>query len=181
MEIIGGKYKGRKLIAPSQETRPTLARVKSSIFSMIDEYIRGYRVLDLFAGSGAMGLECVSRGAYQTVLVDNSLSSEQVVKSNSKNMKENIEFIKGDYLETLKMLKDRNECFDLIFLDPPYKSDYAQKAFDYIYENDLICQGGVVVHERLTELNSLKLPDTFQLLKSKKYADKTVDISIFKE
>lgn len=181
MEIVSGKYKGRKLIAPVGETRPTLARVKNSIFSMIDEYIRGYRIIDLFAGSGAMGLECVSRGAYQTVLVDNSATAEMAIKQNTRGMKENVEFLKMDYLAALNTLHARGEAFDIVFLDPPYASPYAQRAVDYMAKNDMISRGGIVVYEHLADKNPLVLPQDFVVLKSKKYADKCVDIIVFEE
>ena len=181
MEIISGKYKGRKLIAPTGETRPTLARVKSSIFSMIDEYIRGYRILDLFAGSGAMGLECVSRGAYKAVLVDSSVLAENAVRMNMKNMGDGITFLRLDYLDALGQLASSGESFDVVFLDPPYNSDYAQIAADQIIKKNLLCEGGIIVHERLTLKPGLILPSNFKRIKSKTYADKTVDIFIFKE
>ena len=96
-------------------------------------------------------------------------------------MAEDITFLRLDYLDALGQLAGKGESFDVIFLDPPYNSDYAQIAAEHIIKKNLICDGGIIVHERLTLKPALVLPNNCKKIKSKTYADKTVDIFIFKE
>ena len=119
MRIISGKYKGKKLEGFNIEgTRPTLDRVKESLFGMIQTYIQNSQVLDLFAGSGALGLEAISNGAKICYLIDNNKEAIKTIKQNSQNFDEDLKIINIDYK---KFLKETNEKFDIIFLDPPYK------------------------------------------------------------
>ena len=119
MCIISGKYKGKKLNGFNIEgTRPTMDRVKESLFGMIQTYIPDSIVLDLFAGSGALGLEAVSNGAKECYLIDNNIEAIKTIKENSQNFEEQLNIIHIDYK---KFLKTTDKKFDIIFLDPPYK------------------------------------------------------------
>ena len=177
MQIITGKYRARKLVAPdTMETRPTLARVKESIFSMLPLSHDGFVTLDLFAGSGAYGLESLSRGAKVTYFVDNSKLAIRAINANLKNVKEDFMIIEKDCFEALKELVLRGVKFDLIFLDLPYKSDLGEKALAFIESHDMLSQNGYIVYEHLNDKKSLpKLLKRYIIIKSKDYRDKIVD------
>ena len=135
MRIISGKYKGKKLEGFNIiGTRPTMDRVKESLFGMIQNYINGSIVLDLFAGSGALGLEAISNGAKKCYFIDNNIEAIKTIKNNSINVQEDLEIINTDYK---KFLKNTNEKFDIIFLDPPYEANNLNKALRIIEERDI--------------------------------------------
>lgn len=177
MQIITGKYRARKLQAvDSTETRPTLARVKESIFNLIFDRIAGSIVLDLFAGSGAFGVECISRSAQKVYFVDKSDKAIQTIKVNTKNMAEDFEILKTDFLSALLDFKRKNIKFDLVYLDPPYKSDYAVRALEKLDELKLLKSNATIVveHEFQNDLQNLK--ECYIIEKSRKYGIAFVDI-----
>lgn len=170
MRIISGKYKGKKLKGFNIEgTRPTMDRVKESLFAMIQNYLTESTVLDLFAGSGALGLEAISNGAKTCYLIDNNKEAIKTIKENSMNMDENINIILVDYK---KFLKETDMTFDIIFLDPPYQSNQLNKALKIIEERDLLNKGGIVIceYEIGTPITNLNL------LKEKSYGPKNIKI-----
>lgn len=177
MQIITGKYRARKLVAPEgMETRPTLARVKESIFSVLPLSHNGFITLDLFAGSGAYGLESLSRGAIKTYFVDESKNAIRAIKTNTKNIKEEFIVLNIDCFSALKEFNNKNIKFDLIFLDPPYKSDLGEKVLAFIESHDMLAQNGIIVYEHLNDKKLLpKLFKRYIIVKSKDYSDKTVD------
>ena len=137
MRIIAGTHRGKKLIeyyAPT--TRPTTDRVKENVFNLLSNYVnfKGLRVLDLFAGTGAYGIECLSRGAGYVSFNDNDQTAINVIKKNIGQIWQNYSISKKDYLSAI------NSKYDLIFLDPPYDSDYGRRAIDVI-------QSGLIVFE----------------------------------
>lgn len=151
MRIVSGQFKGKKLIAPKHDIRPTLDKVKQALFTKLQFEIEDAVVLDLFCGSGALGIEAISRNAKKVVFCDNNYESISLTKNNilSLNMKNNntkIEIINKDYKTALNSF---NEKFDLIILDPPYESDFYVKALQIIKEKDLLAPNGVIVCERL--------------------------------
>ena len=151
MRIIAGKNKGTKLntLEGDEITRPTLDRVKESLFSILLPYLDESEVLDLFSGSGALGLEALSRGAKKAVLADKSYKAIRVIKENVSKTKneENVEIFNKDFELVLNILGKENKKFDIIFLDPPYKTDYIKKAVNLIIKNDLLAENGIVVIE----------------------------------
>ena len=172
MHIISGKYRGKKLKGFNIEgTRPTMDRVKESLFGMIQNYVEGSKVLDLFAGSGALGLEAISNGANEAYLIDNNEEAIRVIKDNMKNMNDDIKVIKSDYK---KFLKETDLKFDIIFLDPPYRKGLMGKALKIIEERELLTESGIVVCEY--EYNDFTT--NLNLKKKKSYGFKK--ISIFK-
>lgn len=172
MHIISGKYRGKKLKGFNIEgTRPTMDRVKESLFGMIQNYVEGSKVLDLFAGSGALGLEAISNGANEAYLIDNNEGAIRVIKDNMKNMNDDIKVIKSDYK---KFLKETDLKFDIIFLDPPYRKGLMGKALKIIEERELLTESGIVVCEY--EYNDFTT--NLNLFKEKSYGFKK--ISIFK-
>ncbi len=170
MRIISGKYKGKKLKGFNIEgTRPTMDRVKESLFGMIQTYIPGSIVLDLFAGSGALGLEAISNGAKKCYLIDNNQMAIQTIKDNSQNIDENLKILKIDYK---KFLKTTDETFDIIFLDPPYKENQLDKSLRIIEERKLLNNGGIVICEY--EIGEPKT--NLKLIKEKSYGPKKIKI-----
>ncbi len=170
MRIISGKYKGKKLNGFTIEgTRPTMDRVKESLFAMIQTNLNEAIVLDLFAGSGALGLEAISNGAKKCYLIDNNEEAIKTIKANSTNIKEDLNIIHTDYK---KFLKQIDQKFDIIFLDPPYQSNQLNKALKIIEERDLLKEKGIVVceYEKIPPTTNLKL------LKEKNYGPKTIKI-----
>lgn len=150
MRVISGTARGKKLNTLSGlNTRPTLDRVKEAVFNIIQFELEDKNVLDLFSGSGALGIEALSRGAKHAVLCDNSYEAIKIIKQNIREtrLEEKVEIINKDYSEALKKLKNENQKFDIIFLDPPYKSDYIIKSIEKILENSLLSENGIIVAE----------------------------------
>ena len=148
MRIISGKARGTKLFTlEGENTRPTLDRVKEPLFSILMHQVPEAKVLDLFAGSGALGLEALSRGAESVVLCDNSRAAIKVINNNLDKTKLNTyaEIINDDYKSCLKKLQGRK--FDLIFLDPPYETDCIEISVKQILDLDLLAKDGVIVAE----------------------------------
>ena len=134
MRVIAGKYRGKKLKEfELLSTRPTLDRVKEAMFSLIQFDIASNVVLDLFSGTGALGLEAISRGAKKTYLVDNNKQAIALIKENLKKVTEDYEIVFSDALAFLKSTKQK---FDLVLLDPPFNSNLGTKAIDYILTNN---------------------------------------------
>lgn len=146
MRIISGKARGTKLFTlDGLNTRPTLDRVKEPLFSIIQEYVLDSDVLDLFAGSGALGLEALSRGAKSAILCDNSKEAVDIIYKNITKTKLKAEVINNDFVKTLKRLDGRQ--FDIIFLDPPYETNYLEEAINKILELNLLKENGLIIAE----------------------------------
>lgn len=174
MRVISGKYKGRNLIGFDIDgTRPTMDRVKESLFGIIQNYVKDSVVLDLFAGSGSLGIEALSNGASTCYFIDNNIELINIIKKNTVNMNEDIKIMKTDYKSALELLKNSNIKFDIIFLDPPYKMNLINDALNKIVEYNLLNKDGIVVCEYESELidNS-----SLNLIKEKKYGNKNIRI-----
>lgn len=149
MRIIGGQYRGRKLAEfPGEEVRPTGDRVKESLFNILTPRLYGARVLDLFSGSGALGLESLSRGAEKVVFNDAAKSSLDIVRKNLALVKPDGEKYKVLNLDYSLCLRTVKGPFDIIFVDPPYRMEIGAECLRLIGENGLLSRGGVVVYER---------------------------------
>lgn len=146
MRIISGRARGTKLLAPDGiDTRPTLDRVREAIFSMLMGLVEEAFVLDLFAGSGAMGLEALSRGADYADFVDISQDACRCVEKNiEKTRFLNCKITKADFKFFLQTCA---KSYDIIFLDPPYASEYYTSALELIKKNNLLSADGVIVAE----------------------------------
>ena len=154
MRIVAGKFRSRSIQAPKgDQTRPTLDKVKEAIFSRIGPYFDGGIMLDLFAGSGSMGLEALSRGMDHVVFVDRSPMAFNVIRSNIETLKvqDQTTVWKSDCFTALRKLADSGKKFDLIYLDPPYKKQQLHKIMEMLDEMDLVQQGGDVILESLKE------------------------------
>lgn len=170
MRIISGKYKGKKLRGFNIEgTRPTMDRIKESLFGMIQTHIPNSVVLDLFAGSGALGLEAISNGAKKCYLIDKNIEAIKIIKENSQNIDENLKIMNIDYK---KFLKNTEEKFDIIFLDPPYKENQMDKSLRIIEERNLLNEKGIVICEY--EIGNPKT--NLKLIKEKSYGPKKIKI-----
>lgn len=177
MQIITGKYRARKLKAvDSEATRPTLARVKESIFNLIFDKIDGAVVLDLFAGSGAFGAECISRGASEVYFVDQAEKAIKTIKQNTLNMNEKFEIVKADFISALNKFSSLGKKFDLVYLDPPYDSDYAIKALNLLMEKQLLSADATIVVEHKLANDLQNMPKCYIMKKSRKYGIAYVDI-----
>lgn len=176
MKIISGKYKGRVLKGYTLKgTRPTMDRVKESLFATINEYIDNSVCLDLFAGSGALGIEALSMGAREVIFVDKEYMAVKTIKSNLAMLDSNITttVLNMDYLKALEKLYPKQ--FDIIFLDPPYKTDYLHKSLKKIEELNLIKDNSIVILES-DDLEKLEFSSYYKELKTKKYGDKYIRI-----
>ena len=175
MRIISGKNRGTKLYTlDGENTRPTLDRVKEPLFSILNFDIVDSIVLDLFAGSGALGLESISRGAKEAILCDNSKKAIHIIEQNVQKTgtSSKVKIINDDYLKILESLKLQNYKFDIVFLDPPYKTDYAEKASQKLVEYNLLSENGIIVietdrkREVVENINKLNL---FNIFDERKY------------
>lgn len=149
MRVIAGKYRGKKLKEFSLgSTKPTLDRVKESLFSSIQFDLIGARVLDLFAGTGALGIESISRGAGWVDFVDSNPEAIKIIKDNLQGVDGEFSVHKMDYLAFLSDAKNRGAKYDIVLLDPPFASNYGLNAIDFILTNDLLNHGGIIMYER---------------------------------
>jgi 16S rRNA (guanine966-N2)-methyltransferase len=170
MRIIAGKYKSRILRDLTHEgTRPTADRVREALFSKLQTDIKGGIVLDLFSGTGALGLEALSRGAKKAYLVDDSKISYNLIKENNNLLGENASIINADYAVVLNNFADKNLQFNVIFLDPPYKTDFAQKALEVIAKNNLLAENGIIVFEHDKENLNINMPKGLLVYDQKRY------------
>lgn len=173
MRVISGIYKGKKLEGFDIDgTRPTMDRVKESLFASIQNYVKGSVVLDLFAGSGALGIEALSNGSLECTFVDHNNIVINILKKNTMNMK-GVKILKSDYKEALSNFKLNNNKFDLIILDPPYKLNLINECLGLIYKYELLNLNGIIVCEYETEVLNF---DKYDIIKEKKYSSKCITI-----
>lgn len=164
MRIIAGKYRGRTLSEfRGEEIRPTADRVKESVFQILAPRLSGARVLDLFCGSGALGIESLSRGAREAVFNDVRKESLAVLR---KNLAKIDEPCRVRCLDFRSLLCEEREPFDLIFSDPPYREDFLSEILSLTEKRDLLVKGGLVVHESEREEQT---PFGWELLDERRY------------
>lgn len=177
LRVISGKVRGLKLNAPKNEdVRPTTDRVKESLFNIINSYIMDSKVLDLFAGTGSLGIECLSRGAKECVFVDISKESISIVKSNIKKARVENEssIINSDFNDAIKKLQVQNKKFDVIFMDPPYYKDMFVKALESIDNAKLLEYEGIIIIEHDTKDTFPERIGSLEKNRSKKYGNTTL-------
>ena len=154
MRVITGKYKGRSLVAPKTNARPTLDRMKETLFNIVNVKLQGANVLDLFAGSGQLAIECLSRGAERTILCDNSREAVSAIKANFEKIDVTPELMYCDWNDCLKRLPCQ---MDLVLVDPPYKSGFYTEVLQDICKFNVLKANGWVVCEHASEDD---LPDS---------------------
>ncbi len=150
MRVIGGKVKGHRLKAPKgPRVRPTADRVKEALFNILPHDLSGLKVLDLFAGTGNLSIEALSRGAKQSLLVDASRGSGKTIRANLTGLGFSgaSQVWIAPVFRSLHLLGQRGETFDVIFLDPPYEKGWVERTVEIIAEERLLAPGGVVVAE----------------------------------
>ncbi|MCL2089401.1 MAG: 16S rRNA (guanine(966)-N(2))-methyltransferase RsmD [Oscillospiraceae bacterium] len=164
MRVITGLARGVKLITlTGEETRPTNSRVKEGVFSAINHLLHGAEVLDLFAGSGQMGIEALSRGAKRCVFVDNNPNAVDIIKKNLvKTRFENVRVVQSDYR---RYLKSCDEKFDIVFIDPPFGSDADRKSLKLL--PDILSHNATVIHEHSSDMTAYD--DALEIHKEYKY------------
>ena len=178
MRVISGKLKGRVIKGYNIEgTRPTMDRVKESVFGSIQDYVDSSVVLDLFAGSGNLGIEAISNGASKAYFIDNNKECIKTIKDNISTFKinEDCVVLQNDYKDALKYLGNMNIKFDIIFIDPPYKYNIKKELMSLIIDNGILNDGGIIVFEYQLD-EELDIIEYFELIKSKKYGDKYISI-----
>ena len=178
MKVISGILRGRLIEGYNIEgTRPTMDRVKESLFGMIQDNIKGSIVLDLFAGSGGLGIEAISNGAKLCYFTDNNNEVIKILNNNINklNIKDKSKVILTDWKKFLNECNAKNIKFDLIFVDPPYDYDVYEKILEKVSTLDLLNKDGLIILEHA----NLTLKDKYNnltLYKERKYGNKSVNI-----
>ena len=170
MRIIAGEYKGRKLDAPNDNAiRPTSDKVKEAIFSILMPYTEDGIFVDLFSGTGSLGLEALSRGAKFCYFCDKERSSISIIKTNIEkcDAKDISKVIHGDFMKALRKME--GEKIDVFLLDPPYDSGLYEKALNSIDLLDLLNDEGIIVAEHKKEINLPETIGNLVLLKKRSY------------
>lgn len=174
MRVLGGNKKGQRLKVSKKGIRPTKGIVREAIFNIIGDRIQKAKILDIFAGSGALGIESLSRGARHCVFIEKrpKILVENIEKTSLDDLSE---IISNDFRKSLMRIK--NQCFDLIFLDPPYHTNYLDKALKMISNYELLCKGGMIIAEHSPQTD-VDLPGEFKTINKKRYGDTEVSFII---
>ena len=179
MRIIAGRFGSRRIEAPKgMDTRPTLDQTRESMFNVLQGETEGARVLDLFAGSGALGLEALSRGAVRAVFCDTGREAVKVLRANiaALGVGDETRVLVEDCFAALDRLASEEERFDLIFLDPPYTRD-AGPVMKKILSDNLLSDSGLIVLERDAR-TALSIPEGLRVRRSKVYGRTALDFII---
>ncbi|KZL94443.1 16S rRNA (guanine(966)-N(2))-methyltransferase RsmD [Clostridium magnum] len=185
MRIIAGLARGRKIMSPvgAGTTRPTLDRVKEAMFNIIQNRVYGATVLDVFAGTGSLGLEAASRGAKECYLVDRSNETYPFLAKNIENLKFQ-EICKSFNMDSYKALEEfskKNIVFDLIFIDPPYMKNMIPLAIEIIEKEGLLDINGLIVTKIDSQEEIYQGTDKIILKDSRRYGNTTVCFYRYKE
>ena len=162
MRVITGSARGKRLRElPGLDTRPTTDRVKEGLFNVIQFDIEGRRVLDLFAGTGQLGIEALSRGAAFCDFVDSAPAAMKVIRENVRScaLEERAAFHQKDFLSFLSAAAGK---YDLVFLDPPYASGNLKRALEYITEIDIVSRNGIIICESPADHSLPDLPAPYE-------------------
>ncbi|MBE3553797.1 MAG: 16S rRNA (guanine(966)-N(2))-methyltransferase RsmD [Thermicanus sp.] len=179
MRVISGKWKGRKLFAvPGRTTRPTADKVKEALFNMIGPYFTGGIGLDLFAGTGGLGIEALSRGFDRFIFIDRDIRAVETIRANLKQVGgwDEAEVFRSDADRALSQLKKRGFRFHLVFMDPPYAEEKNVHFLERFLEENLLEPGAIVVVERDRE-REIHFRDTrLPLWKESRFGDTALSI-----
>lgn len=159
MRIISGKARGTKINTIDEvTTRPTLDRVRESLFNIIQNYVSNTYVLDIFAGSGALGIEALSRGAKQAVFCDINKDAVKIINENlmKTRLNESATVYNMNYKKMIEKLSKNDLKFDIVFVDPPYKENIAVNSVKLIIQNNLLNENGIVIIETDEKERDLK-------------------------
>ena len=171
MRVITGSARGRKLkTPPKDDVRPTADSVKEAVFNILRDDVEGRRVLDLFAGTGQMGIEALSRGAREAVFVDSSLPSLKLVKENLELCRFSAQVVRSDAVSYLKGLAGRQGGkFDVIFIDPPYDAGLYAPVLETINFIDILNEGGIITVESRADCEIPEMAEPYRMLKRYRY------------
>ncbi len=165
IRIIAGQWRGRKLpVVNAQGLRPTTDRNKEMLFNWLMNDVRDANVLDMFAGSGGLGLEALSRYAAHCTFVENDAQAVKVLHQNIALLGANAQVIKGDAFQTVTTLSSN---FDIIFIDPPFHHGLSQRAIDAIHHSQLLNADGLLYLEQEAHQSLPRLPDNWTIIKQK--------------
>ncbi len=183
MRVIGGSARGRRLAAPrGRGTRPTADRVREALFNILGETIRGSAVLDLFAGSGALGIEALSRGARIAVFVESSPPAIGCLRRNLVNLgfESQSTVIKGDSLSYGRKLASRSGSFDLIFADPPYtmNTNFYRSLLDMLGRQAILKPRGRLILEHPARGGEVEAPPAWIQVERRRYGEAAITIFI---
>ena len=172
MRIIAGEHKGKKLKTfDGYDVRPTSDRLREALFNILSQKIIGSTFLDLCCGTGAVGLEAISRGASTVVFVDKAKSSLQICEYNLKSIKKQGQMVNKD---AITYLNSCNLKFDFIYFDPPYEFSDIESVLNAVIKNGILATDGVFIYERKSDKKSQEI-DGFYLSDSRKYGIAVVD------
>ncbi|HEX3032538.1 MAG TPA: 16S rRNA (guanine(966)-N(2))-methyltransferase RsmD, partial [Bacillota bacterium] len=174
MRVITGVARGRKLAAPKgMHTRPTTDRVKEALFNILGERVIDAKVLDLFAGTGALAIEALSRGAAQALLLDNDIQAIKAIEQNISltGMTTKAQLIRQDVWQFIKRQQAFPPVFDIIFIDPPYEKGFEVKAMELITQPCWLSEEGVIVAETSKKTVMPLEVGIFRLFRQEKYGD----------
>ena len=169
MRVIAGTARGRRLKElEGMDTRPTTDKVKESMFNILQFDLEGRRVLDLFAGTGQLGIECLSRGAASAVFVDRRADAVKLIRENLKvtELTDRARVVSGDSMEYLKSVREK---FDLVLLDPPYAADLLENAIAHLARFDILAPHGIIVAEHPVEKAMPALAAPYRLHRTYRY------------
>ncbi|MGI6049868.1 MAG: 16S rRNA (guanine(966)-N(2))-methyltransferase RsmD [Acetivibrionales bacterium] len=175
LKVIGGTARGIRLKYPDMKnTRPTQAAIKESVFNILMPYLSDSMVLDLFAGSGSLGIEALSRGAVGAVFVDQSRACRDIIRDNlNKTKLSNQAFVLNmDAASAIKHLNKKGKKFDIIFLDPPYNMNFLINTIQSIDEFDIITEEGIIACEHHIEENAPDVVGGLVKVRTKPYKEK---------
>ena len=176
MRVITGSARGRKLLEPAgMEIRPTTDMVKEALFNMIQFDIEGRRVLDLFAGTGQLGIEALSRGASEVLFCDESAKAVKLIRTNLERCGLKARVEQGDSLGFL----NRAGKFDLVFLDPPYDTNLLNKALEAIQNVDILNDGGIIICESRREKTLPEMNPPYRKTLARRYGK--VCLTVYKK
>lgn len=173
MRVIAGK--ARRLLLKTIEgndTRPTTDRIKETLFNMINNDVPGARFLDLFSGSGGIGIEALSRGAKFCVFVENNPKAVNCIKDNLVHTKllEDALVVESGFATALKKLEGKEEAFDIVYMDPPYASGYEKQVLEYFLHSDLIINDTIIIIEAALDTDFSWVEDLgYSILREKFY------------
>lgn len=182
MRIIAGEYRGMRLASlDGKHTRPTADRVREAIFSSLANRVYDARIWDVFAGTGALGLEALSRGSSETIFTEQHPKTLKVLEENIYRMKaeKRSQLIKGDVFQAIKQGRISGK-FDLIFIDPPYAAGLYEKIFKYIQDYEFLNKNGMIIVENAKKSLFLADDKVFLLYKRKIYGESCIQYLILK-
>lgn len=181
MHIIAGERRGAQLLAPAgMDTRPTQAKVKESLFSIIQWYVPDAHVLDLFAGSGSLALEALSRGAESAVLADANREAAGCIQKNIVKLRyeQKATLFRGDWQQAVSRLQEQGKGFDLVFLDPPYRMEIMEECCQRLARAGLLNRDCMLVLEHRTGAPA-EPGEGFSLLKERTYGDTQIHFYLY--